>query len=75
MSDARANPALTDAPIRRLGRLGGVRSAWPWLAALGLAAVLPWIFFDWSRGRHDGFVEALLTQTAMMSIFACPTTC
>ena len=67
MSDGRANPALADAPI---AGLRGMRGAWPWLAALGLAAALPWIFYDWSLGRHDGFVEALLTQTAMMSIFA-----
>jgi branched-chain amino acid transport system permease protein len=68
--ESHGSTAIADAPIARLGGLGGVRGVWPWLAALGLAAALPWIFYDWSLSRHDGFVEALLTQTAMMSVFA-----
>ncbi|HYM01423.1 MAG TPA: branched-chain amino acid ABC transporter permease, partial [Stellaceae bacterium] len=44
--------------------------AWPWLAALALAIILPWLFFDWSKGRHSGFVISLLSQMGLMTVFA-----
>jgi branched-chain amino acid transport system permease protein len=50
--------------------LGSLTRLWPWLAVLALAIVLPWIFYDWVRFRQDGFVVALLTQIAIMSIFS-----
>jgi branched-chain amino acid transport system permease protein len=43
---------------------------WPWLLALAVAIVLPWLFYDWARGRHSGFMLSMLSQTGMMVIFA-----
>src|SRR5207248_2322658 len=34
------------------------------------ALVVPWLFFDWTTGRHSGFVVAMLSQMGMMIIFA-----
>lgn len=58
-------------PVARSPRLLRVlRQNWPWLAALALAILLPWLFFDWSKGRHTGFVVSLLSQMGLMVIFA-----
>ena len=35
-----------------------------------MTLALPWIFYDWSRARHSGFVVAMLSQMSMMAIFA-----
>jgi branched-chain amino acid transport system permease protein len=70
MSVAKIGVAPTEGVAHALGTTPRHRGAWPWLAALALAALLPWLFFDFGRGHHDGFVIALLTQMAMMSIFA-----
>jgi branched-chain amino acid transport system permease protein len=70
MSDSGAGVVLGKARIGRARALGDWWRTWPWLVALALAILLPWLFYDWSRGRHDGFMVALLTQMAMMSIFA-----
>jgi branched-chain amino acid transport system permease protein len=43
---------------------------WPWLALLALAVLVPWLFFDWSKGRHTGFVVSLLSQMGMMVVFS-----
>jgi branched-chain amino acid transport system permease protein len=43
---------------------------WPWLALLALAVLVPWGFFDWSKGRHSGFVVSLLSQMGMMVVFS-----
>ena len=43
---------------------------WPWLAALLVSGVLPWLFYDWQHARHAGFIVSVLSQTAMMIIFA-----
>ena len=40
------------------------------LATLALAIVVPWFFFDWTTGRHSGFVVAMLSQIGIMVIFA-----
>ena len=37
---------------------------------IALAIVIPWLFFDWSKGRHSGFVISLLSQMGLMTIFA-----
>ena len=37
---------------------------------IALAIVVPWLFFDWSKGRHSGFVISLVSQMGVMSIFA-----
>ena len=53
------------------GRAGGlVRRQWPWLATLAFALVVPWFFFDWTTGRHSGFVVAMLSQIGIMIIFS-----
>ena len=53
---------------------GGVRAALrrcaPAAAVIAFAIVLPWLFFDWSRGRHSGFAVSLLSQMGLMTIFA-----
>jgi len=43
---------------------------WPWLIALLISLVLPWLFYDWQHARHAGFVISVLSQTGMMVIFA-----
>jgi len=43
---------------------------WPWLVALLIAIVLPWLFYDWQHGRQSGFVLSMLSQMGMMIIFA-----
>lgn len=35
-----------------------------------LAIGLPWLFYDWTAGRHSGFMVSMLSQTGMMIIFA-----
>ena len=43
---------------------------WPWLAALLVSIVLPWLFYDWQHMRQAGFIVSVLSQTGMMIIFA-----
>ncbi len=43
---------------------------WPWLAALLVSGVLPWLFYDWQHARQAGFIVSVLSQTGMMIIFA-----
>ena len=53
------------------GGLGAaLRRCAPPAAVIALAIVLPWLFFDWSRGRHSGFAVSLLSQMGLMTIFA-----
>ena len=55
------------APARSVSLL---RQYWPWLAAMVAALLLPWLFFDWSKGRHSGFVLTMLSEIGLMSVFA-----
>src|SRR5215470_8312521 len=52
----------------------GIRTAarryWPYVALLAFTIVLPWLFYDWSKARHAGFVVSLLSQMGLMIIFA-----
>lgn len=52
----------------------GIRTAarryWPYVALLAFTIVLPWLFYDWSKARHAGFVVSLLSQMGLMVIFA-----
>jgi branched-chain amino acid transport system permease protein len=68
MSEATQAGAVRPLPSRRTAA-HAVRF-WPWLAALLIAAVLPWLFYDWQHARHAGFVVSVLSQTGMMIIFA-----
>ena len=64
MSDAAVRALPSRRPIARAVRL------WPWIAALLISIVLPWLFYDWQHGRHSGFMVSMLSQTGMMIIFA-----
>jgi branched-chain amino acid transport system permease protein len=57
-------------PLPEARARGGLRRQWPWLAVLAVALVVPWFFYDWTAGRHSGFVVAMLSQIGMMVIFA-----
>ena len=46
------------------------RSQWLWLLAVVIALALPWLFFNWSTGRHSGFVLIMLSEIGLMTIFA-----
>ena len=60
----------TAAPLAA-GRAGGLlRRQWPWLATLAFALVVPWFFYDWTTGRHSGFIVSMLSQMGIMIIFA-----
>ena len=41
-----------------------------WFGCVALAIALPWFFYDWSSGRHSGFMVSMFSQTGMMVIFA-----
>jgi branched-chain amino acid transport system permease protein len=63
--------ARVDAPaVRAAAGARGDRGHVVWIVALVVALALPWLFFDWARGRHSGFVVAMLSQIGMMTIFA-----
>src|SRR5262249_383148 len=47
-----------------------LRRHWPWIVAFIVLLVLPFLFFDWSRGRHSGFVLTLRSEIGVMAIFA-----
>jgi branched-chain amino acid transport system permease protein len=49
---------------------GLVRRHGPWVALIAIALLLPWLFFDWSKGRHSGFVLTMLSEIGLMSVFA-----
>jgi branched-chain amino acid transport system permease protein len=49
------------------GRFG---QSWVWIVTLIVAIAAPWAFFNYSTGRHSGFVLSMLSQMGMMSILA-----
>jgi len=53
-----------------IGATSFARRHWLWLAALTIALVLPWLFFDWTKARHAGFVVSMLSQMGIMMVFA-----
>ena len=64
----RAEPA--PAAERSAHRARERRSRWLWLLAVVVALALPWLFFNWSTGRHSGFVLIMLSEIGLMTIFA-----
>lgn len=46
------------------------RRHWPWVLALVVLLAVPFLFYDWSRGRHSGFVLTLMSEIGVMAIFA-----
>ena len=47
-----------------------LRRNWPWIVAFIVLLALPFLFFDWSKGRHSGFALTLLSEIGVMAIFA-----
>ncbi len=47
-----------------------LRRHWPWLLVLVVLLAFPFLFYDWSKGRHSGFVLTLMSEIGMMAIFA-----
>ena len=43
---------------------------WPWVVALLISILMPWLFYDWQHARQAGFAVSVLSQTGMMIIFA-----
>ena len=64
---------MSDAAVRVLPSRRPVALAvrfWPWIVALLVAVVLPWLLYDFQHGRQSGFALSVLSQTGMMIIFA-----
>src|SRR5205809_2760226 len=47
-----------------------LRRYWPWLLVLAILLAFPFLFYDWSKGRHSGFVLTLMSEIGVMAIFA-----
>ena len=47
-----------------------LRRNWLWLLALVALLAFPFLFYDWSRGRHSGFALTLMSEIGVMAIFA-----
>lgn len=41
-----------------------------WVIALLVLVALPWMFYNWSTGRHSGFVLTLASEIGLMIIFS-----
>ena len=64
---------MSDAVVRALPSRRSMSVAvrlWPWVIALLVAIVLPWLFYDFHHGRHSGFMLSMFSQMGMMVIFA-----
>jgi len=57
-------------PLAAARAPGLLRRHWLWMAAIVMALAIPWLFFDWSKGRHSGFVLTMLSEIGLMSVFA-----
>jgi branched-chain amino acid transport system permease protein len=47
-----------------------LRRNWPWLLALVVLLAFPFLFYDWTKGRHSGFALTLMSEIGVMAIFA-----
>jgi branched-chain amino acid transport system permease protein len=66
-------PAVLSLAAERGGKAGTGRASrimYLWLLAILIALALPWAFFNWSSGRHSGFVLTMLSEIGLMAIFA-----
>ena len=68
MSEGLARSAVRPLPVRRL--TGFLGRQWPWLVALAVALLVPWLSYNWTAGRHSGFIVSMLSQMGIMIIFA-----
>ena len=57
-------------PVAADGAVSFLRRQWPWLAALAFAVVVPCFSYDWSTGRHSGFIVSMLSQIGISIVFA-----
>lgn len=46
------------------------RRNWLWLLALAILLAFPFLFYDWTKGRHSGFALTLMSEIGVMAIFA-----
>jgi branched-chain amino acid transport system permease protein len=68
MSSAQHAVAVT--PAARSRRIVALRRQLPWAVGLAVAAALPWLLYDWSRGHHSSFALSVMSQMGIMIIFA-----
>jgi len=68
MSEEIAQPATRTLGAERT--TGFLARQWPWLVALAVALLVPWLSYDWATGRHSGFMVSMLSQMGIMIIFA-----
>jgi branched-chain amino acid transport system permease protein len=62
--------SLSREPAMTSGSARLIRRALPWLIAVAVMLLVPWLFYDWSKGRHSGFVLTMMSEIGLMSIFA-----
>ena len=41
--------------------MSAFRRHWIWLLALAVLLAFPFLFYDWTKGRHSGFVLTLMS--------------
>ena len=47
-----------------------LRRHWLWILAFVILLAIPFLFYDWGKGRHSGFVLTLMSEIGVMAIFA-----
>src|SRR5262245_3797714 len=70
MSADASQRATQSAALAPAGVAAFARRHWLWPAAVVVALLLPWLFFDWSTHRHSGFVLTMLSEIGLMAVFA-----
>jgi branched-chain amino acid transport system permease protein len=46
------------------------RRHWIWILAFVVLLAFPYLFYDWSKGRHSGFALTLMSEIGVTAIFA-----
>ncbi len=47
-----------------------LRRNWLWFLAIAITLLIPFLFYDWTKGRHSGFALTLMSEIGVMAIFA-----
>ncbi|MBV9834456.1 MAG: branched-chain amino acid ABC transporter permease [Alphaproteobacteria bacterium] len=47
-----------------------MRRVLPWVIAVAVMLLVPWLFYNWNTGRHSGFVLTMMSEIGLMAIFA-----